>query len=260
MPGEDEGSIGVVEAAFNPVAAAPEHFIRELDLSVEETPGGSIARVEIGDLPCDAGLVATVVDVVGGHLAMCMRAPAFVATTHIELHGIDRLHGPGELVAEARVIGSSKRRAITEVSIHLDGVVALAHAGFAVRVDPSYDEQRVRAPRAGLVVDAPLWERIGVEDVDGGARVQVVPYIHNHVGALQGGAMMSLLERAALLAAGPGHVVSDATINYLVQARADVVRAVVTANLGGVVSVDGIGDGFETANARGVFRLRPTSG
>lgn len=258
MPAEDEGSIGVVEAAFNPVAAAPEHFIRELDLAVEESAGGAIARVEIGDLRCDAGLVATVVDVVGGHLAMQVRAPAFVATTHIELHGIDRLHGPGELVAEARVIGSSKRRAITEVSLRLNGVVALAHAGFAVRADPSSDDQRIRAPRTGLVVDTPLWERIGVEDADGGARVQVVPYIHNHVGALQGGAMMSLLERAALLAAEPGQIVSDATINYLAQARTDVVRTVVTAMLGGVVSVDGIGDGFETANARAVFRLRPT--
>jgi hypothetical protein len=155
------------------------------------------------------------------------------------------------------MIGSSKRRAVTEVSLRLNGVVALAHAGFGVRTDPSYDDQRIRAPRAGLVVDTPLWQQIGVEDLDGGARVDVVPYVHNHVGALQGGAMMSLLERAALVTAGPGHVVTDATINYLAQARTNAVTAVVTANLGGVVSVDGIGDGFETANARAVFRLGP---
>ena len=65
------------------------------------------------------------------------------------------------------------------------------------------------------------------------------------------------LERAALLTAGPAHVVTDATINYLAQARADLVRAVATAHHGGVVSVDGIGDGFDNANARAVFRLRP---
>jgi acyl-coenzyme A thioesterase PaaI-like protein len=257
VPSVEERSTGVVEAAFNPVAAAPEHFIRELDLALEASHLGSVARVEVGDLRCDAGLVATVVDVVGGHLAMHLRAPAFVATTHIELHGIDHLHGPGELIAEARLIGSSKRRAITEVSLRLGGMVALAHAGFAVRAVPVTEEQPPRGPRAGRIVDRPLWERIGVEDDASGARVSVAPFIHNHVGALQGGAMMSLLERAALLAAGPGHVVTDATINYLAQAKTDLVRAVATAHHGDVVSVDGIGEGFEGANARAVFRLRP---
>lgn len=247
----------MVEAAFNPVAAAPEHFIRELGVGMEYDAGRSIARVHIGDIGCDAGLVATVVDIIGGHLAMHERAPAFVATTHIELHGIDRLYGPGELIAEARMIGSSKRRAITEVTLRLGDVVALAHAGFAVRVDPEFDDQRERLPRAERIVSAPLWQQIGVEDLATGARVEVVPYIHNHVGALQGGAMMSLLERAALLAAPPGHVVSDATINYLVQARANIVDAVVTGSFGDVVSVDGIGDGFDTPNARAVFRVRP---
>ena len=52
-------------------------------------------------------------------------------------------------------------------------------------------------------------------------------------------------------------MVSDATINYLVQARANIVDAVVTGSFGDVVSVDGIGDGFDTPNARAVFRVRP---
>lgn len=243
--------------AFNPVATAPEHFIRELDLGLEHVPGHSTARADVGVLRCDAGLIATVVDVIGGHLVMQERAPAFVATTHIELHGIDQLSGPGQLVADAVMIGSSKRRAITEVRLRLGDSVALAHAGFAVREDPDLEEHRVRLPRAGRVVGTPVWAQIGVEDVDGAAQVVVGPYIHNHVGALQGGAMMALLERAALLAAPAGHVVSDATINYLVQARADLVRAEVTANLGGVVGVDGIGEGFSAPNARAVFRLHP---
>lgn len=246
----------MVEAAFNPLSAVAEHFIRGLDLGIESGTDRSVCVLDVGDLRVDAGLAATVVDVIGGHIVMQARHPALVATTHIELHGIDRLHGPGELVAEARIIGASKRRAITEIVLRVNGTVALAHAGFAVRTDPSFVDQRQRLPRAGLVVRAPLWEQIGVEPAEGGAAIRVVPFVHNHLAGLQGGAMMSLLERAALLAAPEGGFVSDATINYLVQARADVVRGVVTANLGSVVSVDGVGDGFESANARAVFRVR----
>jgi acyl-coenzyme A thioesterase PaaI-like protein len=245
----------VAEPVFTPVVLAPEHFIRWLDLGLEQVEGGSRLVTDIGDLRCDAGLIATAVDVLAGHLTMRERFPALLATTHIELHGIDLLEGPGELVADARTIASSKRRVITEVRLRLGGHVAIAHVGLAVREHPQADEDGWGRPRAGDVVTTPVWQQIGVEAVDGGARVEVNPHIHNHVGGLQGGAMVALLERAALLAAPAAPFVTDATINYLVQARAETVLARVGSHVGDVIAVDAVDAVAGTHFATAVFRI-----
>jgi acyl-coenzyme A thioesterase PaaI-like protein len=246
----------VAEASSEPVTLSPEHFLRSLDLGLTHEPGRSTLRARIGDITTDAGLLATLVDVIGGHVVMRERFPVILATTHIELHAIDRLHGPGELVAESTIVASSKRRAVVEVTLRLDEVLALAHAGFAVREDPGAGGDGWVRPRGDAVISDPLWQQIGVETVDGGAQVTVHPLIHNHIGGLQGGAMVALLERGALVDAPDGTVVTDAAINYLTQARTHLVRAVRRSDLGDVVSIDGIGAGNAHAFANAVFRLR----
>lgn len=248
----------MADTSSEPVALATEHFLRSLDMGLAHVPGRSTLRARLGDIAADAGLLATFVDVIGGHVVMRERFPVILATTHIELHSIDRLRGPGELVAEATIVASSKRRAVVEVTLQLGDVLALAHAGFAVRDDPGGggDDGWAR-PRGETVIREPLWRRIGVETVGGGAQVTVHPQIHNHIGGLQGGAMVALLERGALVDAPDGTVVSDASVNYLTQARTHLVRAVRRQHLGDVVSIDGIGDGNEHAFANAVFRLRP---
>jgi acyl-coenzyme A thioesterase PaaI-like protein len=237
-----------------PVAAS-DNFIRDLDLGLRHTPGHATLTLELGDVACDAGLLATLVDVIGSHLVMRERPGSLLATTHIELHGVDQLHGPGQLVAEARIIASSKRRSVVTVVLRVGAALALAHVGFAVRADPDAPDNSDGLVSANTPMRAPLWETIGIEATDTGARVAVHPYIHNHVGALQGGATATLLERGALQGAVAGTRVSDASINYLAQARSAVIHTVTIADLGHTVSVDCVGEGPTAAFARGTFRL-----
>lgn len=244
-------------AATTPVVDPSNNFILDLDLGVRHAPGQATLTLELGDVACDAGLLATLVDVIGSHLVMRERPQSLLATTHIELHGVDLLDGPGQLVAEARIIASSKRRSVVSVVLRVGAALAISHVGFAVRADPDAPSNSGGLTSLGTPLDRPLWQRIGIEMNDSGAHVVVRRYVHNHVGALQGGATAALLERGALAGTPAGTRVSDASINYLAQVRSSVVRTVTVADLGHTLSVDCAGEGTSTALARGTFRLAP---
>ncbi|MCU1392841.1 MAG: hypothetical protein JWM34_1269 [Ilumatobacteraceae bacterium] len=246
------------DAVREPVALASDHFIQGLDFGFGEDRDGETMTLTVGVAPgmCDMGIAATLVDVAGGQVIMHARFPSIIATTHLELHGIDRLTGGGELRAVSRIIAMSKRRSIAEVMLHLDGAEAIAHVGFAVRHQenmPAMARDWGR-PRRGLVLTEPLRDRLGMVTRPDGASVVLHPGVVNLVGGLQGGATVALMEAAALAGASAGARLADASVNYLGQVRGESVDAVVVHRFGPVITVDAIARPGDTPNTRAVFR------
>lgn len=234
-----------------------DHFIQRLDLGIEETGERSVVMTAESLVPADVGLLATMVDVIGGSLIIGVRPQATLPTTNIELHGLGHLVQPGPIVADARLVAMSKRRATAEVAIDIAGQRAWAIAGFVVRDDPTRPpiERGPRPARSGRVLTGPLWQEIGVGQVDGGAEVRVEPHLYNNNAALQGGATVALLEAAARTAIGPGDVIAHVTINYYQQVRGDVARARVRFRHGQLVVVDVYGDDVDGICASASFGL-----
>ena len=246
-----------VSAASLPSVQLPEHFLQLLDfeLGVDEANAPTL-RIELADQRCDLGLAATLIDVLGGHVAMSARYPCLIATTHIEAHGVASLHGPGPLILTARVVGASKSRMIVEIAMRTSSTTAISHAGFAIRSQEDMPPLAARVAKTGQrrIITGPLWSLIGSSRSEGGAFIHLRPEIENHVGALQGGASVGLMEAAALTAVGADELIDDLTVNYLQQARAELITARVARRDGQHISVDLESAG--TLSATAVFRTR----
>ena len=233
----------------------PDHFIQQLDLGIE--PAGERHLVLTADCEhrVDVGLLATIVDVIGGWLILRERPQSVVPTTNLELFGLDQLHEPGTIVADARLAALSKRRACVEVVLDVAGHTAWSTVGFAVRDHPEQPPADMNGsrPRVGRAVSAPLWNLIGAQQVDLGADVDIEPRLYNNAAALQGGATMALLEAAALTALRPGESIGEASINYFAQVTGDQARARVRWRNERLVVVDVHSDGRAAPCATAAF-------
>jgi acyl-coenzyme A thioesterase PaaI-like protein len=246
----------------------PSNFIYRLGMEhAFDGEGLPTVSVTLGQHRCDVGLAATLVDIVGGRAVMQRRSASVFATTHIELHGIDVLVGPGRLTATARVLSMSKRRCLIEIVLKTSTASAIGHVGFAIRDLPpaasslmsgspssSSPASAMTAP-AGIMIEVPVWEMIGVAlPSPGHSSITPDPSVANHLQALQGGATAALIEAAACGAvAEPGRIL-DASINYLAQARGDSIEAIVSHTSGGVFVVDVFARPEEAPIARAVLR------
>ena len=237
---------------------SPDHFIQQLDLGMEPAGERRMAITAASEHPCDVGLLATMVDVVGGSLVIRERPQAGIPTTNIELLGLDQLRGAGEIRADARMAAMSKRRATVEATLEVGGHQAWGVAGFVVRDDPTQPAVPAgdaRPPRVGRVLERPLWEEIGVRQVERGAEVGIEPRLYNNATALQGGATVALLEAAALTVLGPAESISAASINYFLQVRGQQASARVRTRTGRLVVVDVVVDDAEDVCATAAFGL-----
>ena len=230
----------------------PEHLLGDLGIAAEITTE-TTARVRTRVTPfvatpdgrVRAGVLATLVDVVGGAIAARVLAPDWLATADLSLQLVGPVLGP---FVEAR--GSVLRRGRTTlviealvVAVDGDGVepevdgrtpdpVAWASMTFAVLPargsEPSErltTELPVRWGYSGGDLAVPVLEavQVTVEDrATGRLSVPVRPYVHNSFGALQGGAIALLAEAAGAEALGAARggdatdvVVTDLQIAYL---------------------------------------------
>lgn len=199
------------DPALGPIGAT-QHFVPRLGVQF-----GAVDRlsVELGDRTADVAFIGLLTDMAGGQIVIAERAPVDVVTTHLEVHGVAGLVGPGEITAESRILASSTRRCIVETHFRLgDSGHAVAHGTFAVRPG-SLTSAVMSSPPPAPPSAVPLWEFIGAAQTDGGSAITLGPLIGNHIGALQGGACIALAEAAAVVQLEAGENLDSVSIHYL---------------------------------------------
>lgn len=234
----------------------PEHYLGDLGMEAELTTE-STAKVRTRVSPfvttadggVRSGVLATLVDIVGGALAARVLRPDWMATADMALQLVGPVRGPW---VEAR--GSVARRGRTTlviealvVCVEEDGSdsmfegqpvdpVAWASMTFSVlpAENPSSSVQAtgelpVRWAFEGGGLDRPILEVLPVEVLDAAAgrlSVEVRPYLYNSFLAMQGGVIALLAEAAGAAALGAAHgldgtsfVITELQIAYLALGR-----------------------------------------
>jgi acyl-coenzyme A thioesterase PaaI-like protein len=234
----------------------PQHLLRDLRIVLDRTSSTDAsldvtAKIIGGPEITDSGgrvrvgVLATLVDVVAGEMAIRTVLPGWTATSDLSVH-VDEVPGEGPIEASARVLRSGRQTVVLEATLRA-GIdrreFGVAHVGFAI-LPPRGDLQsgshwaaapaertEFALPDSGF--EKPILDTLGLEfDVESPAitRLPGIPdYLINSLGALQGGAVAILLEAAAERFAratltGPVRVRSIA-IHYLKLGRVGPIRA-----------------------------------
>jgi len=234
----------------------PEHILGDLGMEAELTTE-STAKVRTRVTPfvttadggVRSGVLATLVDIVGGAIAARVLRPDWMATADMALQLVGPVHGPW---VEAR--GSVARRGRTTLVIEalvvcvdedgtdasVDGkpVQPVAWASMTFSVLPAENpsssvqaagELPVRWAFEGGGLERPILEVLPVEVLDataGRLSLEVRPYLYNSFRAVQGGVIALLAEAAGAEALGAAHgldgsrfVITDLQIAYLALGR-----------------------------------------
>jgi acyl-coenzyme A thioesterase PaaI-like protein len=219
-----------------------QHLLRDLALDVEhQDDGTSAAWLTITPALLDdtgavrAGVLATIVDMVGGGLSAQVASPNWIATADLTLHMVGRATS-GVVVATTRVLRAGRTTVVLEVLLHNDGaLVGFATMTFSVlprrEGNPVITFGGDVARRTSLVLPGsgftePVLDALGVEVVDvagGVVDVPVTDYSRNSLGALQGGVVAIAAEVAAeqalRAACGAPVTVKDMQLTYLALVR-----------------------------------------
>jgi uncharacterized protein (TIGR00369 family) len=232
------------------------HFLSDLGMEAEVT-SETTASVRIRATPhvtgpggsVRAGVLATLVDVVGGSAALRALHPDWMATADLTLQVVQPVVGPW-VEARATVLRRGRTTLVVEAlvfDLDEDGVDVVGHDGevspvawasmtFAVLpgrdstpVRDLSEELPVRWAMTGAGLDQPVTEVLGitvVDAADGVVSLPVAEYLRNSFGAVQGGVMATIGEEAAtaMLGARGGPdgepvVVTDLQVAYLALGR-----------------------------------------
>jgi len=234
----------------------PEHILGDLGMEAELTTE-TTARVRTRVTPfvstadggVRSGVLATLVDIVGGAIAARVLRPDWMATADLALQVVGPVHGPWveargsvarrgrtTLVLEALVVCVDEDGTDTVVAGRTADPVAWASMTFSVlpAQNPASsvqmaDELPARWAFDGGGLDRPILEALPVAVVDAAAghlSVDVRPYLFNSFRAVQGGVIALLAEAAGAEALGAAHgvdgsgfVVTDLQIAYLALGR-----------------------------------------
>jgi uncharacterized protein (TIGR00369 family) len=231
------------------------HLLRDLRLAFDHREdGASVASIPVVPELCGddgavrAGVLGTLVDVIGGGLAATTVHPNWIATADLTLH-VTRAVTNGIVEARARVLRAGRTTVVLEVSLH-DGdgaTVGLATMSFSVLprrdINPDVSAIRPEGPSSMATsdsrLDAPYFDALGIRTVDataGMVELPVLDWAKNSMGALQGGAVSAVVEAAAeaalRTASGVPLVVTDIQLTYLsfgrvgpLRTRAEVLEA-----------------------------------
>lgn len=223
------------------------HMLRDLLISVEfEAEDRCIAQAPIVPEVCTdqgavrVGVVATLVDILGGALAVKAIYPDWIATADLSVYTQARAIA-GMVTASGRVI----RGGHTTVAIDVDiseaasdkddsgtriGSALMTFSRLTRREDTiELDQDAVNTVRyaiEGSGLSRPLVDEIGIRVVDevaGVVEVEMSDYVLNSFRALQGGAVALLADVAGqhVARAGTGNplATSDLAIHYLAQGK-----------------------------------------
>lgn len=201
-----------------------EHFIPRLGIHMRPNDDGTHhLSFEISDRVADVALIGLLTDMTAGQAIIAARAPCEAATTHIEVHAVTNLVGPGTIVGRTRVLATSKRRGVMETIFELNGGYAFAHSTFNIR-EGQLRPMSIDRPKAEAFTE-PLGSFVGVERTVEGSRLELSSRVANHTGALQGGITIALAEGAALGQLAEGELLEGVSIHYLHPVRGGVATA-----------------------------------
>lgn len=199
------------------------HLLRDLRIVIDRTQTdreepNAIASLEIRPEIVDpsgrprVGVLATLVDVIAGEIAIRSVRPNWTATSDLSVY-VDDVPTRGRVYASARVLRAGRQTVVLEASLRSDAdeEFALAQVGFAVlpaRSEFQSDTHWAAAPTPrtefGLTdsgFEKSLLDTLGFETDHGDpstSRLPTIPsYLINSLGALQGGAVAILVEAAA---------------------------------------------------------------
>jgi uncharacterized protein (TIGR00369 family) len=234
----------------------PEHLLGDLGMVAELTTAETAwvrtratPLVAAADGGVRSGVLATLVDIVGGAIAARVLRPDWMATADLTVQRIGPVLGPQveargsvlrrgrtTLVIEALVVAVDEEGRPAEVEGRPADPVAWASMTFAVL--PARDPAPTVTMPEGLPsnwaftgrgLQGPVHDVVGIEVVDAAAgrvSLEVRPYLHNSFGAVQGGVIGMLAEAAGAEALGAarggdasGVVVTDLQIAYLALGR-----------------------------------------
>jgi acyl-coenzyme A thioesterase PaaI-like protein len=223
-----------------------QHMLRDLRLEIWQregrvavrAPAVSAVRNRAGAV--GAAALGVAVDVVGGNLALRAVKPDWCVTSSLELH----LLRP--LLRDFEVTGSPLRAGTTNVVLDVEvddgepgaGPCAIASMTFT-RIQRRADTIRFQEPGAepftfadgASGLRAPFLEQLGCRVVDAEAGIvelAVEDYVRNSVGALQGGAVVALVDAAAEAVASArmveGAATEDLQLHFLALGRVGPIR------------------------------------
>jgi len=233
------------------------HMLRDLLISVEfEAKGRCIARAPIVPEVCTdqgavrVGVMATLVDLLGGALAVKAIYPDWIATAALSVYTRARAT-TGMLTASGRVIRGGHTTVAIDVAIFeaasdvgdsgtqigsaLMTFSRLPRRGDTIELDQDAVNTTVTYAIEGSGLSRPFLDGIGISVVDevaGVVELEMSGYVRNSFGALQGGAVALLADVAGELVAractGNHLATSDLAICYLAQGKVGPFRTRVT--------------------------------
>jgi uncharacterized protein (TIGR00369 family) len=226
------------------------HLLRDLRLRFEHD-GASRDRTSRAWLPVvpelsatdgavRAGALAILVDVIGGGLAATVAHPDWIATADLTLHLVGAATG-GSVEARARVAHAGRTTVVIEVELYDDarreiGIATMSFARLPRREDnldvtTTTTSGPTTMARAGSRLDASLLDELDISVIDGRPGELEAPigeWSRNSLGAMQGGAVATIVDAAAAVAstaaAGREVVVTDLQLTYLALARVGPLR------------------------------------
>jgi uncharacterized protein (TIGR00369 family) len=268
------------------------HLLRDLQLTFDHSSASTsrawmpvVPEICGADGAVRAGVLTTLVDVIGGGLAATAAHPNWIATADLTLH-LTAAATSGEVEARAHLLRAGRTTLVLEVTLHNNGAtgdnqptgdgrpIGIATMSFAVLprrdTNPDVTEVRPEGPSTmaleSSALAGPLLELVGIEVVDAAAGVVELPvreWAMNSMGALQGGIVGAVVEAAAEVAlqsaTGRPVVVTDVQLTYLafgkvgpLRTRVDVIERTATHAVARVELVDAGVGGRQLALARAV--------
>jgi uncharacterized protein (TIGR00369 family) len=226
------------------------HLLRDLRLTFERGDNGDaqtsrawlpvVPEVCTHDGSVRAGALATLVDVIGGGLAAQVAHPGWIATADLTLHVVGAATS-GAIEARARVSHAGRTTVVIEVDLYDDTGTRFGIATMSFAVLPRRDENpdittsmssgpsTMALPTSGM--QASMLDELEVRVVDaarGELEAPVGEWSLNSLGAMQGGAVATVVDAAAESAAsthaGTPLVVTDIQLTYLALARVGPMR------------------------------------
>jgi uncharacterized protein (TIGR00369 family) len=222
------------------------HLLRDLRLAFDHRDDGtSVASIPVvpellgDDGVIRAGVLGTLVDVIGGGLAASTAHPNWIATADLTLH-VTGAATSGAVEAKARVLRAGRTTIVLEVSLYAEGRdIGLATMSFSVLprrdINPDINETRPDGPSTMALTESrmrePFLDALGLQVVDAAGGVVELPVLDwskNSMGALQGGAVSAVVEAAAEAAlrhaSSEPLVVTDMQLTYLAFGRVGPLR------------------------------------
>jgi len=238
------------------------HLLRDLRLEFDHSDDRTskawlpvVPELCADDGSVRAGALATLVDVIGGGLAASTAQPDWIATADLTLHVVGAVT-TGSVAAAARVVHAGRTTVVIEVELHDPagrevGLATMSFARLPRRIgNPDVGESMSSGPSTMALatsrLDGSLLEMLGARVVDvarGELEVPVADWSLNSLGAMQGGAVATVIDAAAeaaiRAATSESLVVTDLQITYLALGRVGPIRT--------RVDVLGVGPGYAVA-------------